>query len=363
MSESMGSSRRGPTLMAREIAEIPAVVERTLRDGAADLDDVAAAIARRAPRFVLVAARGTSDHAGIYARYLVETTLGIPVGLAAASVTTIYGAPLRWDDVLLIAVSQSGAGPDVAAVVEAARAAGAPTLAITNDPSSALASAAELVLPLRAGEERAVAATKTYVTSLAVVAGLVARLAAHLGGVAPWASSLAGIPDELARTLETAGAWLRGEGAACVAELAAADEALVVSRGHNFATALEVALKLRETGRIFAEGYSTADLLHGPVTVAGPELPTIAFRPDGPAGIAVDETVAITQRAGTMPWTIGGSEVAGRDHALVVAPGLPEPLSPLAFVLPGFLLAEATALARGRDPDAPPGLAKVTRTR
>jgi glucosamine--fructose-6-phosphate aminotransferase (isomerizing) len=186
---------------------------------------VAAVIARRAPRFVLVAARGTSDHAAIYARYLIETTLGIPVGLAAASITTIYGAPLHWDDVLLIAVSQSGAGPDVAAVVEAARAAGAPTLAITNDPSSALATAAELVLPLYAGEERAVAATKTYVASLAVVAGLVARLAAPLAGGAPWATALSGLPDVLARSLEIAGAWVRGPGASCVG-LAGADEAL-----------------------------------------------------------------------------------------------------------------------------------------
>jgi glucosamine--fructose-6-phosphate aminotransferase (isomerizing) len=359
----MTAGRRGATLMAREIAEIPAVVERTFQDGAADLDDVAAAIARRAPRFVLVAARGTSDHAAIYARYLVETTLGIPVGLAAASITTIYAAPLHWDDVLLIAVSQSGAGPDVAAVVEAARAAGAPTLAITNEPTSALAAAAELVLPLHAGEERAVAATKTYVASLAVLAGLVARLAAPLAGGAPWAAALAGLPDELARTLEIAGAWVGGPGASCVAELAGADEALIVSRGHNFATALEVALKLKETGRIFADGYSTADLLHGPVAVAGPDLPTIAFRPDGPAGVAVDEALVVARRSGTLPWTIGGSEVARRHHALVVAPGLPEPLTPLAYVLPGFLLAEATARARGRDPDAPPGLAKVTRTR
>jgi glucosamine--fructose-6-phosphate aminotransferase (isomerizing) len=349
--------------MAREIAEIPAVVERTLREGAADLDDVAGTIARRAPRFVLIAARGTSDHAAVYARYLIETTLGIPVGLAAASVTTIYRAPLRWDDVLLVAVSQSGAGPDMAAVVEAARAAGAPTLAITNEPSSALATAAELLLVLRAGDERAVAATKTYVASLAVVAGLVARLAAPLVGGAPWAPALAGLPEELAQTLETAGAWVRGPGAPCVAELAAADEALVVSRGHNFATALEVALKLKETGRIFADGYSTADLLHGPVIVAGPELPTLAFRPDGPAGVAVDETLAIARRSGTLPWTVGGPEVAGRHHAVVVAAGLPEPLTPLAFVLPGFLLAEATARARGRDPDAPAGLTKVTRTR
>ena len=354
---------RLPTLMAREIAEIPGVVERALGEGAGDLDDVAHAIARHPPRFVLVAARGTSDHAGVYARYLIETTLGIPVGLAAASVTTIYRAPLRWDDVLLIAVSQSGAGPDIAEVVAAARAAGAPTLAITNDATSALAVAAEMVLPLRAGEERAVAATKTYVASLAVVAGLVSRLARLLGGGAPWDRGLDGLPEVLEAAATEAGAWARGPGAASIAALARADEALVVSRGHNFATALEVALKLKETGRIFADGYSTADLLHGPVTLAGPAVPTLAFRPDGPAGVAVDEALTVARRIGAVPWTVGGRGVAGWDRALVVAPDLPEPLTPLAYVLPGFILAEAAARARGRDPDAPPGLTKVTRTR
>ncbi|MCU0483630.1 MAG: SIS domain-containing protein [Chloroflexi bacterium] len=351
------------THMAREIDEIPAVAAAVLGDGMDRIDAAAAQIARRDPRFVLIAARGTSDHAGVFLRYLFETALGIPVGLAAASVTTIYGAQLRWDGVLLVGVSQSGAGPDVAAVVAAARDAGAPTLAITNEPGSVLASAAELVLPLQAGEERAVAATKTYVASLAVAAALIARIADHRGEPVAWAPALADVPDALAATLRDSRAWLAGPGASCVTALTATDEALVVSRGHNYATALELALKLKETGRIFAEGFSTADLLHGPVAVAGPDLPTLAIRPDGPAGTAVDEALAIAARRGIRPWTIGGTEVAARERALVVAPDLPEPLTPLAYVLPGFLVAEAAARARGRDPDAPPGLSKVTRTR
>lgn len=349
--------------MAREIAEAPAVVSRALDDGAADLDAVAAEIAGRAPRFVLIAARGTSDHAGVYARYLLETTLGIPVGLAAASVTTVYGARLRWDDVLLVGISQSGAGPDIAAVMAAARAAGAPTLAITNDPASPLAATAEMVLPLRAGEERSVAATKTYVASLAVVAGLIARLADRLAAPPAWAPALGELPDALEATLRASGSWLAGEGRACVEGFAASDEALVVSRGHNYATALELALKLKETGRIFADGFSTADFLHGPVVMAGPAVPALVIRPDGPAGRAVDEALAVAARRGLHPWTVGGVEAAARDRSLIVANGLPEPLTPLAYVLPGFLVAEAVARARGHDPDAPPGLAKVTRTR
>ena len=220
---------------------------------AADLDQVARAIARRAPRFVLIAARGTSDHAAIYARYLIETTLGIPAGLAAASVTTTtWCCSAGTTSSSRPAVSQSGAGPDVAAVVEAAREAGAPTLAITNEPLLWAAAAAEMVL-LLAGEERAVAATKTYVALLAVVAGLVARLAAPLAGGAPWAAAVAGLPDAGADPRDRRGLGARPR-SRLRRRLAAADEALVVSRGHNFATALEVALKLKETGRIFADG-------------------------------------------------------------------------------------------------------------
>lgn len=347
-----------PTMMATEIAEVPSVVERALCEGAPELDRVAALVDRWPFRFVMITARGTSDNAGTYARYLVETTLGLPVGLAAPSVTTIYAARLAWRDVLLLAVSQSGAGPDVAEVTRAARAGGALTVAVTNEPRSRLAEEAEAVLLLRAGEERAVAATKTYVASLAVLAGLVGRLAPE----AAWASALPDLPAILARSLDAGRAWLAGEGAEAVAAFAAADEALIVSRGHNLATALELALKLKETGRIFADAYSSADLLHGPVALAGADVPTLVPRPDGPLGTSIDEALAVADRAGAAPWWLGGPEVVGRPRSLAL-PQLPEPLSPASLVLPGLLLVEAVARARGRNPDAPPGLAKVTRTR
>ena len=347
-----------PTLMAAEIAEIPSVVERALRDGASELDRVAALVNRQRPRFVMITARGTSDNAGTYAQYLVETTLGLPVGLAAPSVTTIYAGRLAWRDVLLLAVSQSGAGPDVAEVTRAARAGGALTVAVTNEPRSRLAEEADAVLLLHAGEERAVAATKTYVASLAVLAGLIGRIAPE----AAWTADLPRLPAVLALALDAGRAWLAGEGAGAVATFAAADEALVISRGHNFATALELALKLTETGRIFAHAYSSADLLHGPVALAGADVPTLVARPDGPLGRSIDEALAVAGRAGATPWWLGGPEVADRQRALVL-PGLPEPLTPASLVVPGLLLVEAVARARGRDPDAPPGLAKVTRTR
>ena len=347
-----------PTRMAAEIAEIPAVVHRVLVEGAAETERAARLVEAHRPRFVAVVARGTSDHAGIYARYLVETTLGIPVGLVASSVTTLYGATIDWSDVLLLAVSQSGAGPDVAAVMEAARRGGAMTIALTNEPDSAVAGIADATLLLHAGPELAVAATKTYVASLAAVAALVARLAPDAG----WTAGLERMPEATADALRAGDAWLAGPGGDAVADFAGSDVALVVSRGHNLPTALELALKLKETGRIFADGYSSADLLHGPVTLAGPEVPTLFVRPDGPVGASIDEALAIAGRTGALPWTIGGPEVSGRVRSLSLAVPVPEPLTPLVFAVPGLLLVEAVARARGRDPDAPPGLAKVTRT-
>ncbi|MEI8334389.1 MAG: SIS domain-containing protein [Chloroflexota bacterium] len=355
-----GTPRAAPavTRMASEIAEIPDVVARVLREGAAETERVARLIERRRPRLVMVAARGTSDHAGIYARYLIETTFGWPVGLAASSVTTVYGARLDWRDILLIAISQSGAGPDIAAVIEAARRGGATTVALTNEPDSPIAAIADGTLFLHAGPELAVAATKTYVASLTAIAALAGRLAPE----AEWAPALASLPDATGSALEEGRVWLAGAGAEAVAAFARANEALVVSRGHNFATALELALKLKETGRVFADGYSSADFLHGPVALAGPGVPTLVPRPDGPVGASIDEALEVAERAGVDPWIIGADEVAGRPRALTLSAPLPEPLTPLAFIVPGLLLVEAVARARGMDPDAPPGLSKVTRT-
>ncbi|HEX8938550.1 MAG TPA: SIS domain-containing protein [Candidatus Limnocylindrales bacterium] len=357
--------------MRDEIGQIPGVVRTILRDGAADTERVAAAVRRGRPRGAVIAARGTSDHAAIYARYLLEGRLRLPTGLAAPSLTTVYGTPLDWRDLLLVGISQSGEGPDIVAVVEAARAGGALTVAITNEPASPLAAAAEFLLPCRAGEERAVAATKTYVAELTAVAALVAavevgeeRGAASDGHVPPLAADLPRVPDVLEAVLETSAAWL-ATAEPLVEALAASDRALVVSRGYNLATALEVALKLKETSRIFADGYSSADLLHGPVALAGPAIPTLAFRPDGAMGAALDESLDRARFAGARPWVVGGQEVAAAAtsaRALALPGALPETLTPLAFVLPGQLVAETVARRRGMDPDAPLGLTKVTRT-
>ena len=350
--------RARTTRMAAEIAESPAVVARVLTEGAPAIAAAAAAFRAARPRWATIVARGTSDHAGIYGRFLIETQLGIPVGLASPSVTTIYETRLRWRGGLLLAVSQSGQSPDIVGVTTAARAGGALTIAVTNEPDSPLASAADHVIPCLAGEERAVAATKTYSAELAGLAGLVGALVPR----SPLARALGQLPDELRGVLETSLAWVAADGDELVGQIAASGRAIVASRGFDLATALEIAIKLKETSRIFAEGYSTADLEHGPVVLAGPAIPTLILRPDGRMGAAIDPAIRRVEARGSRPWLIGGREVTTAGRSLGLAFDLPEALSPLAFILPGQLLAEAVARSAGFDPDAPAGLTKVTRT-
>lgn len=354
------------TLMASEILEIPSCVARLLEDGAAAASSAAEAIDRTRPRWVSIAGRGTSDHAAVYARYLFEICLGLPTGLSAPSVTTVYRAPIDWRGGLVIAASQSGQSPDIVSVIAEARIGGAVTVAVTNDPASPLADAAEHVLDCHAGEERSVAATKTYVAELVAFAGLVARLRPS----SPVGAALSDLPDVLQRCVEESQRWLDDSGV--VEAVAGSDRCLVVSRGYNLATALEVALKLKETSGLFAEGYSTADLEHGPFVLAGPKVPSVVFRPDGEMGKRVDDVASRLAGVGAAPWLIGGRElrlgggkaaihdVGGPPLALDI--DLPESLTPPALVLPGQLLAEAVARRRGFDPDTPPGLNKVTLT-
>jgi len=361
------------TAMREEIGEIPAAVARLLADGAAETDAAAAAVRTRMPRWASIAGRGTSDHAATYGRYLLETRLGIATGLAAPSVSTVYGSVLDWRDGLVIGVSQSGRSPDVVEVVERARSGGSLTIAVTNEPTSPLARVAEHVLWCRAGPERSVAATKTYVTSLVALAGLVARASEPrtIPGVAEslraggLRAGLPALPDVLETTLDAVAAWATG---AIADEFSDSDRALVVSRGFNLATALETALKLKETAGIFADGYSAADLEHGPVALAGPAIPLLAFRPDGPVGARMDGVLDRLERTGARPWVVGGPELVRRRdlrraRSLAVPVNLAEALTPIPFAIPGELLAEAVAVRRGHDPDAPRGLTKVTLTR
>ena len=351
------------TAMRREIDEIPAVVERALVEGDADVERIATAIRAFRPAWVSFAARGTSDNVCTYGRYLVEVATGLPVVPAAASATTLYRADHRWERGLVVAVSQSGTSADVVAVTEASRRGGALTVAITNDVASPLASAAEHVLPARAGPELAVAATKTYVACLAGLAALVARWI----GTRRLAEGLERLPSVLRGTLDEAVPWIEQSG--IVAEFAAAEQALIVSRGYDLATAQEIALKLQETAGVFAIGYSTADLEHGPVALARADVPVLAIRPDGDAGRRIDGALERVRAIGARPWIVGGQETpsdpkAPRSgaHSLRLPLTLPIELQAACLILPGQLLAESVSRARGHDPDRPAGLSKVTTT-
>lgn len=348
--------------MRRETHEVPEVVARVIASIPARSVGLAAAVSRRAVDRVVLVGRGTSGHAAIYGRYLTEVYLGVPASLAAPSVTTVYGALRHWRHALLIAVSQSGEGPDIVEVAAAARAGGATTVAVVNEVQSPLAEAVEYVMPCESGSERSVAATKTYIAELAVLAGLVGTL----GDVATINDGLRRLPQALASVLDESERWIRRSGE-LLAALRSRRQALVVSRGFNIATAYETALKMQETAGIFAIGYSSAELLHGPVVLAEPAVPVLAFRPDGPMGSVIDASIAFARQRGSRPWVIGGDELMDQaEHdprAFAVQHDVGECLSPLVFAIPGQLLAETLAGELGKDPDAPSGLTKVTRTR
>jgi glutamine---fructose-6-phosphate transaminase (isomerizing) len=337
------------------MAEQPAVIERLLREEAGSIAAAAADVERRGPRYAVIAARGSSDNAARYAQHVLGRLCGLPVALATPSLHTVYDAPLRYTDGFVIGISQSGASPDVVAVLSAASAQGCVTVAITNDPDSPMAATATHVIPLQAGVEASVAATKTYTTSLAAVAALAAAIAEE----AERTHELAAVPDALRRQLARTGGI--DEAAAAAASWT---RLAVIGRGANYATAFEAALKIKELAAVAAEPASPADFLHGPVAMLDPGFPVLAIVPSAPAGAAMHDVLAAAH-ARDADVTV----IAGEDHApapderhLAVEPG-PEWLSPLCAVVPAQLLAVGAAERRGVDVDRPVGLQKVTRTR
>lgn len=345
---------RGVTIRD-EIGESADVVRRLASAGPAALEGFRGAAAKRHLSFALIAARGTSDHAATYAQYVLGARNRLPVGLAAPSLSTVYGTPPRLADALVIGVSQSGRSPDVVAVVEDARAQGALTLAITNDPASELARAAAFVLDLAAGPERAVAATKTYVAELAAVALLSAALGAD-GDVG--ASPLIRIADAI--DAATAGE----PDVAAVAADGGPDRCVVLGRGFQYPTAREWSLKLKEVAGILADPYSAADFEHGPITLVGEGFPVLAVATTGralPGVVALLERLAATGADLLIASDDRAVRGLGR-HSIALPVGVPEWLAPIVAIVPAQLYAYHAALARGADPERPRHLQKVTLT-
>lgn len=338
-----------------EIHEQPAVLTRLLmaeRDAATAL---AAEIRRRQVDHVVIAARGSSDNAARYAQYLLAAANGLPVGLATPSLFTVYAAPPRFGNALVLGISQSGQSPDIVAVLAEARRQGALTAAITNAPGSDLAHTADFVLRLHAGEERAIAATKTYTASLAAIA----LLSVALDGDHGRREALEQLPGVVAQALALAGVDRVAERyrymSACV----------VIGRGFNYCTAFELALKLKELTYTVAEPYSSADFRHGPLALVSEGFPMIVVAPSGKMLPEMVDFMATARGRGAELLVISDhpDALALARVPLALPTGAPEWLSPLLTVLPGQLFAMHLAHARDLDVDHPRGLRKVTETR
>ena len=356
---------RGGTLLERETAEQPEVAARLLEAQWPRLDDLRSALGFHAEESavdgLVLVARGSSDNAARYAQYLWGLHVGLPVALATPSLSTVYGAELDLRRRAVVAISQSGTSPDVVSVVEAGRACGAPTLAVTNDPGSPLASAAGAVLELGAGEERSVAATKTYTASLLAVALLAVALGERSRRKERRAD-LDAVPGALAAAVEST----RGVDEAAET-LSGTDRAVSVGRGLNLSTAFETALKITELSGVLVAPYSPADLLHGPVGAVAPDVPAILVAPDEPASASVLEIAPGLAERGAPLIVVAdaASALPGVPSTPIVLPATARVaswLTPLTAAVPGQLLGRGLAERRGVDVDAPGGLSKVTRT-
>ncbi|HLZ22077.1 MAG TPA: SIS domain-containing protein [Ktedonobacterales bacterium] len=341
------------TQLEQEIASQPAVIASLL---AREMPRVADICSRLPPfDYVLIAARGSSDHAAMYAKYAWAALAGHPIALAAPSLHTLYAAPPRMTGALVVGISQSGQSPDIVAVLTEARRQGCPTLAITNDGTSPLAATADFVVELGVGPERSVAATKTYTAELAVIAAF----AAAFSGDQQRVGELQRLPEALDATL--AGA---GNVAHRAERYRYMDRCVVIGRGYNYATAFELALKLKELTYVMAIPYSSADFRHGPIATIDAGAPAILVMPSGRAFDDMLDLAHDLQHLGAELLVISDARQALElaTTPLPHAASVPEWLSPIPTVLPGQLLALHLALAKGYDPDVPRGLHKVTRT-
>lgn len=346
---------RPESLLLREIREQPAALARCIEAESANVERIAAAIRQTDVHYITIAARGTSDNAATFGKYLFASFNQLPVALATPSLYTLYQTPPRLTHSLVVAISQSGESPDILAVIQEARRQNVPTLAITNFADSPLARAAEHLILQHAGEEKTVAATKTYTTQLCALALLSISLAQDDAR----RRELQAIPDAITRTLALDHA----------AEDAAArwrehHTCLAIGRGFNYATAFEIALKLKELAYVTAEPFSSADFMHGPIALIQGRFPVLLI---APRGHVYEGLVAVArelkERGADLTVISDAPEaLALADAPLVLPVSLSEWLSPLTAIVPGQLLAYYLTAAKDYDPDHPRGLMKVTRT-
>src|SRR5712691_11486663 len=342
------------SLMLQEIAEQPAALRKTIDEERAKVARLGESLKQRDIDLIVLVARGSSDNAALFGRYLLEITTGIPVSLSAPSVHTLYRAKLNLQHALVVGVSQSGAGEDINQVLESARAGGAYTVGITNEPSSAMVNVVDETLLMHGGRERAVAATKTFTGQML----LFYLLAEALSESRP-AWSCAAIPDFAARALEQQPAILE-----LVQRYVFMENCVVVGRGLAYANAYELALKLMETCYVVAERFSSADFLHGPVAMVERHFPVILFAPPGVMLPGVKSLIGRLQElhADSLVITSDLEAAAACTRAVIMPREIDEFVAPIPYIIPGQLFAALLADAKGLDPDQPRSLSKVTRT-
>jgi glutamine---fructose-6-phosphate transaminase (isomerizing) len=334
------------SLMRMEALEAPEAVQRFLEVNAAGLKEVSRAFTARPPLMAITSARGSSDHAAAYFKYLLEINCGIPCSSIGASVVTLYGAHLKLEGGIAVTFSQSGRSPDILMLQAAARDAGAYTIAVLNDTASPAASGADTVLALSAGVEKSVAATKSFIVSLVAAAAVVAALSCD----EELMKAIARLPDDLHRASQ-----LQWHGfAECFAETGSM---YVLGRGPSYPIACEAALKLKETSALHAEAFSFAEVMHGPLELLQNGFRVLAFVPEDETQASnvealarIEATGALVKRVGTGP---GNWPVQPVGHSL---------LTPISIIQSAYLAMESLAVARGRDPDKPRNLNKVTET-
>lgn len=340
-----------------EINEQPERIKQLLVSQRKHIERVAAAIQKHNVEYVFLAARGTSDNAGRYANYLLGAMNGLPLALATPSLFTYYNRPPKLKNALVVGISQSGASPDIVAVLEEGKRQGCPTLSITNEPNSPLAKASDFVLDIQAGKEKAVAATKTYTTELMTVAMLSAALSGNkkqweeLRRVAGWMKSALKHDDLIAQAVQ---------------RYRYIDQAVVLGRGFNYATAFEWALKLKELSYIIAEPYSSADFAHGPIALVESGYPVFAVAPKGKVFSSMLGMLQQLKNGISAELVVISNEKRALSLAqipLSIPADVPEWLSPLVTILPAQLFAYHLTLAKGYDTEKPRTIHKVTRTK
>lgn len=335
--------------MAREVAEIPEAAARFLERSRSALSDTGAALRACDPVLIATVARGSSDHAATYLKYAVELQAGIPVASVGPSVASIYHRPLRLRGAACVGISQSGRSPDIVEMMRAAAEGGGLSIAITNHADSPMAQASAHCLALQAGEEKSVAATKTFVNS--VLAGL--ALVAEWHEDDDLRRAVAGLPQAFAQAVTLDWSPLS-------ARLARASQAFVLGRGPGFAIASEASLKMKETSGIHAEAYSAAEVLHGPAAIVQAHFPVLAM---GVEDAALPQLLATAERMagqGADVFVTGGD--APGTTRLPAVDGLHPLVAPLVLIVTYYAFVEGLARRRGFDPDTPPYLRKVTET-